>query len=122
MKDPNIVGRTVAKVRDAQDISQYELAEEMRLAGFEMSRGHIMNWERGRADITICELAEVARICRAHRIEFVPKPAATADAGHRKRGLSCKVIVTVEFHDDPIEQPDNKKKNVHRVQKRRRKS
>ena len=122
MKDPNIVGRTVAKVRDAQDISQRELANQMYLAGFPMSRGHIMNWERGRADLTICELAEVARICRAHRIEFVPKPAATADAGHRKRGLSCKVIVTVEFHDDPIEQPDNKKKNVHRVQKRRRKS
>jgi transcriptional regulator with XRE-family HTH domain len=122
MKDPNIVGRTVARVRDAQDISQRELANLMDHAGFPMSRGRIMNWERGRADITICELAEVARICRTHRIEFVPKPAATADAGLGKRGLSCKVIVTVEFLDDSKQQTNRKMKSTHRVQNRRRKA
>jgi len=116
MKDPNIVGRTVARVRDAQAISQYELADQMQLAGFTTSRGHIMNWERGRADITLRELAEVARICRAHRIEFVPPPATNGD--QPKRGLTCKVVVIVEFFDAP----NGQHKSVHRVRKSRRAS
>ncbi len=124
IKDPIIVGRTVAKVRDAQDISQYELADEMRRAGFDTSRNRIMNWERGRVDITISELAEIARICRTRQIEFVPKFLSSSDSAlpngqSPKRGLSCKVTVTVDFDDDPNQQPSEKKKFVYRVQKRR---
>ena len=127
MTDPSVVGRTVARTRDAQAISQNELADLLKHAGFISSRDHIMNWERGRVDITICELAEVLRICNTHRIEFIPKPpavlSAPASTGEpvkpAKRGLSCKVTVTVEFDDDQNKQPNQKKKFVYRVRKRR---
>ena len=119
MKDPKVVARTLARVRDAQDISQYQLADEMELAGFSASRNRIMNWERGRVDITICELAELARICRTHRIEFVPNPPAASNGEPLKRGLSGKVTVLVEFDEDPNQQPNHKKKSVYRVRKRR---
>ena len=128
MTDPSVVGRTVARIRDAQAISQHELADLLENAGFIASRDHIMNWERGRVDITICELAEVLRICNTHRVEFIPKPPASfiaqastngEPAKTAKRGLSCKVIVTVEFDDDPNQQPNQKKKFVYRVRKRR---
>ena len=127
MKNPSVVARTVARIRDGQAISQSELADLMESAGFVSSRDHIMNWERGRVDITICELAEVLRICNTHRVEFVPKPptrfSAPAYNGEpvqpAKRGLSCKVTVTVEFDDDPNKQPNQKKKFVYRVRKRR---
>ena len=68
MTDPSVVGRTVARIRDAQAISQNELADLLDHAGFIASRDHIMNWERGRVDITICELAEVLRICNTHKV------------------------------------------------------
>ena len=119
MTDPSVVGRTVARIRDAQAISQNELADLLDHAGFIASRDHIMNWERGRVDITICELAEVARICNTHRIEFVPKPLASFSGESTKRGLSCKVTVLVEFDDDQNKQPNQKKKFVYRVRKRR---
>ncbi len=125
MKDPSVVGRTVARIRDAQAISQYELADLLEHAGFTASRNHIMNWERGRVDITICELAEVLRICKTHQIEFVPRPLApstdpASSNGHTtKHGLSCKVTVLVEFDDDPNNQPNHKNKFVYRVRKSR---
>jgi transcriptional regulator with XRE-family HTH domain len=127
MNNPSVVARTVARIRDGQAISQSELADLMENAGFASSRDHIMNWERGRVDITICELAEVLRICNTHRVEFVPKAptplSAPAYNGEpvqpAKRGLSCKVTVTVEFDDDPNKQPNQKKKFVYRVRKRR---
>lgn len=100
MYDLNAPGRTLAKLRDGKNISQYELADEMQLAGFhDMTRDRIMNIERGRSSFTICELAEFARICETHQIEFPPSP--TCGDENRKRRLAYKVIVTVQFPDAP---------------------
>ncbi len=101
MRDLNSVGRTLARVRDAQNVSQRELAAEMQLAGFDTSRDRIMNLERDRADVTIGELAEMGRILNTRRFVFPPGKSTGASDRDYKRRLPCKVIVIVEFPDDP---------------------
>lgn len=68
----NVVGRQVAKIRNAQKLSQTELAAACQLDGWDVSRDTIAKIEGGLRWVGDSELIQLARALKVMVVELFP--------------------------------------------------
>ena len=74
MKQRNIIGRQVAKLRCQQSWTQGDLADELERAGWHgTTRSTVSKIEDGSLRIDLTQLFYLAAALRAHSIHFLPK-------------------------------------------------
>lgn len=75
----NVVGRQVAKIRYGRGLSQSELARELQLAGWDISRSEVSKIEMRIREVKDWQMMFLVRVLDAPHESFYPK----ADAGKR---------------------------------------